>query len=61
LSQFKQEYEEQLRKNQDKRHRLELYEGLGIEYRKLAEKHMDMEKKIKYTKITLDQLDATFK
>jgi len=61
LTKLKQEYENQVKRNEDKRHRLELFEGLGPDYRKVTDKYLDMEKKIRYTKITLDQLDVMFK
>ncbi|XP_059491045.1 uncharacterized protein LOC132205786 [Neocloeon triangulifer] len=61
LAKLKHEHEEKVKSNEEKKKRLELFEGLGAEYKILAEKYAELEKKIKYTKMSLNQMESMFK
>lgn len=61
VEKLKSEYTDQVKSNKEKVQRLELYESLGPAFKKLASACIEMEKKIKYTRATLNQLESMFK
>lgn len=61
VEKLKIEYTDKVKSNKEKVQRLELFESLGPEFKKLASAYLDLEKKIKYTRVTLNQLDSMFK
>jgi HAUS augmin-like complex subunit 4 len=61
VEKLKVEYTDQVASNKAKAQKLDLYESLGPEFKKLASAFLDLEKKIKYTRVTLSQLESMFK
>ncbi|XP_065348165.1 uncharacterized protein LOC135944877 [Cloeon dipterum] len=57
VTKLRLEYENKVLSNREKKSKLALFEEQGLKLKKIAEAYIEVEKKIKYTKATLNKLE----